>query len=128
MNMKNKKNQIVRLLCFIIGFLCMGAAVQAQMANKEEKELRLLVIGNSFSRNATLYLPRLAKEVGHKLVIQKAEISGASLKRHWDAVEVAEADPEDPKGRPYGGKSLKMLLREGKWDIITMQQASTYSA
>jgi len=128
MNMKNRKNQLVGLLCFIVGFLCIGDIVQAQVANKKEKELRLLVIGNSFSRNATLYLPQLAEEGRHKLVIQKAEISGASLKRHWDAVEVAEADPEDPKGRPYSGKSLRMLLRESKWDIITMQQASTYSA
>ncbi len=128
--MKYNKSQIISILCFVVGFLFIIDTVTAQAVNKYEKgkELRLLVIGNSFSRNATLYLPQLAAEGGHKLVIRKAEISGSPLKKHWDAVEAAEANPDDPKGRPYGGKSLKMLLMDGEWDIITMQQASTQSA
>jgi hypothetical protein len=39
-------------------------------------------------------------------------------------VEAAEKDPNDLKGKPYNGKSLKMLLSEGTWDIVTIQQAS----
>lgn len=129
-NMKYNKSQIASVLCFVIGFLLTMDIGKAQAVNKYEKgkELRLLVIGNSFSRNATLYLPQLAAEGGHKFVIRKAEISGSPLKKHWDAVEAAEANPDDPKGKPYNGKSLKMLLMNGEWDIITMQQASTHSA
>jgi len=89
--------------------------------------LRLLVIGNSFSRNATQYLPELAKAGGHDLIIGKAELSGARLSQHWEAVEAAEANPEDPKGKPYGRKSLRTILSQDKWDIVTIQQASTIS-
>ncbi|ADY51286.1 hypothetical protein Pedsa_0710 [Pseudopedobacter saltans DSM 12145] len=124
--MKHYKSYILSLLCFTIGILCIIYTVKAE--DEKGKELRLLVIGNSFSRNATLYLPQLAAEGGHKLVMQKAEISGSPLKMHWDAVEIAEVNPDDPKGKPYNGKSLKMLLMNGGWDIITMQQASTHSA
>lgn len=90
--------------------------------------LRLFVIGNSFSGNATRYLPRLAKEGGHALVLSRAEIGGAPLQTHWDAAAAAEANPDDPKGKPYGGKSLKTMLSNGTWDIVTIQQASYFSA
>ncbi|WP_353140670.1 DUF4886 domain-containing protein [Pseudopedobacter sp.] len=126
--MKYSKIPVISILCFIIGLLFTIDPVKAQVENKNEKEIRLLVIGNSFSRNATLYLPQLAVEGGHKLIIQKAEISGSPLKKHWELVEIAASNPDDPEGKPYKGKSLKMLLMDGKWDIVTLQQASTYSA
>jgi hypothetical protein len=90
--------------------------------------LHLFLIGNSFSQNATRYLPQMAAEGGHPLVIQRAELGGCSLKRHWEHAAAAEADSLDPKGKPYKGKSLKMLLAEGTWDIITLQQYSLHSA
>ncbi len=40
---------------------------------------------------------------------------------------LAETKPDDPAGRPYKGKSLQMLLSEGKWDIVTIQQYSMHS-
>ncbi|UFH53441.1 DUF4886 domain-containing protein [Spirosoma sp. KNUC1025] len=85
------------------------------------------MIGNSFSQNASKYLPQLSKEGGHELVIGRAEIGGSSLQRHWDHAEAAERNPDDPNGKPYGGKSLKMLLSEGVWDVVTIQQASILS-
>src|SRR5690606_17067374 len=72
-------------------------------------------------------LPDLAKEGGHELVIGRAELGGCSLERHWNHAAAAEADPEDPKGKPYKGKSLKMLLGEGTWDVVTLQQYSLLS-
>ncbi|GAB3957481.1 DUF4886 domain-containing protein [Spirosoma harenae] len=85
------------------------------------------MIGNSFSQNASKYLPELSKEGGHVLVIGRAEIGGSSLQRHWEHAEAAELNPDDPKGKPYNGKSLKMLLSDGVWDIVTIQQASILS-
>lgn len=90
--------------------------------------LRLFLIGNSFSQNATRYLPQMAAEGGHPLLIQRAELGGCSLQRHWDHAAAYEADSLDPKGKPYKGKSLKMLLSEGTWDIVTLQQYSMHSA
>jgi hypothetical protein len=90
--------------------------------------LRLFVIGNSFSQNATAYLPEIAKEKGKNLVIGRAELGGHSLEQHWKYAEAAEANPASPEGKPYKGKSLRTLLSEGKWNIVTIQQYSYLSA
>lgn len=90
--------------------------------------LRIFLIGNSFSQNASAYLPQITKEKGKQLIIGRAELGGHSLEQHWKYVEAAEANPEDPAGKPYKGKSLRTLLSEGKWDIVTLQQASYLSA
>lgn len=95
--------------------------------NGKQKTVRLFIIGNSFSQNAARFLPQFAKEQGHELVIGRAEIGGASMQRHWESVEAYEANPDDAAGKPYKGKSLKMLLAEGEWDVITIQQNSMNS-
>ena len=93
-----------------------------------QKTLRVFIIGNSFSGNATAYLPDIAKEKGKELIIGRAELGGCSLQRHWEYVEAAEANPKDSLGKPYKGKSLRMLLSEGTWDIVTIQQFSLHSS
>lgn len=89
--------------------------------------LHLFVIGNSFSQNATSFLPQMAKETGKNLIIGRAELGGHSLEQHWGYVEKFEKDSTDVKGKPYGGKSLKMLLSQGTWDVVTIQQYSYLS-
>lgn len=100
---------------------------QISYAQSPSDTLRLFLIGNSFSQNATRYLPQMAAGGNHPLVIQRAELGGSPLKRHWDHAAAFEADSLDPKGKPYNGKSLKMLLSEGTWDIVTLQQYSMHS-
>lgn len=92
------------------------------------RPLRLFVVGNSFSNNATRYLPALAQAGGHELVLAHAQTGGCSFERHWAAVEAALANPGDPKARIYGGKSLAECLGEGSWDVITFQQYSLHSS
>lgn len=94
----------------------------------QARTVRLFIIGNSFSQNAARYLPQMAKEGGHELIIGRAELGGHSFKQHWSYVEANEANAEDPKGRPYNGKSLRELVSAGTWDIITMQQYSAHSS
>jgi hypothetical protein len=94
----------------------------------QARTVRLFLIGNSFSQNASRYLPQLAKEGGHELIIGHAELGGHSLKQHWSYVEAAEANAADPKGRPYNGKSLRELLGAGTWDVVTIQQYSLHSS
>lgn len=101
---------------------------QVSIGQVAGKTLRLFIIGNSFSKNATAYLPNLVKENDHQLVIGRAELGGHSLQQHWEYAAAAEANTEDPKGKPYNGKSLRMLLSEGTWDVVTMQQFSYLSA
>jgi hypothetical protein len=95
-------------------------------AQDGNKTLRVFLIGNSFSQNATRYLPDLAKEGGHQLELGRAELGGCSLQRHWDSVAVNLRDTA--RGKAYGGRSLKELLSQGKWDIVTIQQYSLLSS
>ncbi|MVM35452.1 DUF4886 domain-containing protein [Spirosoma sp. HMF4905] len=119
--------QIRQQKVFLLLLLFSVKIAFAQPSTGKKQPLHLFLIGNSFSQNATRYLPQLSKEGGHELVIGRAEIGGSSLQRHWGHVEAAERNPDDPQGKPYGGKSLKMLLSEGVWDVVTIQQASILS-
>jgi hypothetical protein len=90
------------------------------------KTVRLLTIGNSFSGDATRFLPELAKAGGHTLVHQPMSVGGASLEVHWSKIQANEKDPQDPAGL-YGTRSLKETLKSGEWDVVTIQQASIKS-
>lgn len=87
--------------------------------------MNLFLIGNSFSGNATAYLPQLASEGGHELHIGRAEVGGCSLQRHWEHIEAAERG--DAEGGFYDGKSLRQLMAESVWDIVSIQQVSYLS-
>lgn len=91
------------------------------------RTLRLFVIGNSFSKNATHYLPQLAAAGGHDLILKTAQTGGCSLERHWKAAAAGMADPADPAANIYGGHSLRELLGTETWDVITLQQYSLLS-
>jgi hypothetical protein len=89
--------------------------------------VKLLTIGNSFSANATKYLPALAQAGGHKLIHKPIVVGGAPLELHAKKFQVNERDPADPAGLYTGGRSLKQMLRDDRWDYVTIQQASIKS-
>lgn len=112
----------------------------------EAKTVRILTIGNSFSRNATNYLDELAAAGGHTLIHQPLVIGGASFQVHADKAKKHEANPADKagiyapavapaageataKGKPVDkpGRGLKEHLTAEKWDYVTIQQASIKS-
>jgi hypothetical protein len=93
----------------------------------EPKTVRLFTVGNSFSNNATKYLPELAKAGGHTLVMRTASVGGAPLALHWGKAEAFEKDPTAPEGQYGNKKGLKEELRAAKWDVVTIQQASIQS-
>jgi hypothetical protein len=92
------------------------------------KTVRLFTVGNSFADNAVTYLGDIASAGGNTLIRGNATIAGGSLSNHWTAVEAFLADPNDPLGKPYSGLSLSEQLASGTWDVVTIQQASDYSA
>ena len=48
------------------------------------KELKVLTIGNSFADSVFVYLPEVAKSFPDcKLVLDRANLGGCSLLRHW---------------------------------------------
>lgn len=108
-----------KICLFLLFSICVS--VQAQT------KYRLFIIGNSFSQNAATFLPQLTKEGGIELETGRAELGGCSLEKHWSLVEIAEKDSTDPAGKAYKGKSLRQLLSEGTWDMVTIQQYSLLS-
>ncbi len=104
------------------------------------KELRVLAIGNSFSVCVTRNLPQMVASVpGNRIILTSAAIGGCSLERHWNEWSKAE---KDAKHAPYGVKvidsdnisaqksgkgNVNDLLKNNKYDIITIQQNSANS-
>ncbi len=99
-----------------------------------ESSLKILCIGNSFTHNATSYMPWLLERLnGDSICIGMLTRSGCSLKQHWtnhsDNVEDYEFMYSD------GGKWVKcdyvktfdLALMFFDWDIITLQQMSGWA-
>jgi hypothetical protein len=112
---------------YVRGFLTAVTILVLATSVAGARTLRLFVVGNSFSNNATRFLPELAKAGGHELIMGRAQTGGCSFERHWNAVEANLANADDPKGRIYGGKSLHDHISQGTWDVITVQQYSLHS-
>jgi hypothetical protein len=104
-----------------------AAAPSLVLAEPAPKTVRLLTVGNSFSRNATHYLDDLAKAAGDVLIHRPIVVGGASLELHWTKAEKHEQDPQDEQGRYAGGRSLKDELRAEPWGFVSIQQASIKS-
>ncbi len=89
------------------------------------KEISVLTIGNSFANSVFDYLPKVVESAGDKIILERANIGGCSLERHWRELEKSEADPTH---KPYDKKfNLREKLESRKWDYVTIQQVSTFS-
>src|SRR5207244_13219357 len=88
-----------------------NASAAEASSDAKGKTVRLFTVGNSFSQNAMKYLSDITDAAGDHLVLKAATIGGCPLEKHWALAEKAEADPKDPAGKPYGGKSLRELLQ-----------------
>ena len=117
------------------------------VTNDGGRPLKVLMVGNSFSESVLVELPKVAQATSNRLVLVNLMIGGCSLRRHWDNVVRSEADPKFhpyaievnwegetkvaktplAKVAPYAHGSLQDVVRAGKWDLITVQQASSDS-
>lgn len=104
----------------------LGAALLCCAVGVRAQELKVLTIGNSFADSVFEFLPKIVKSVPDcQLVLERANIGGCTLERHWREVLKSE---KDPKYKPYYGKfNLREKLTSKKWDIVTLQQASHQS-
>ncbi len=97
------------------------------------KTIKVLAIGNSFSQDAVeQYLFELAKTRGDSLVIGNAYIAGCSIDRHYDNLKSDKAEYAyrkivGGKRSELTGATLRTIIRDEQWDIITLQQASPLS-
>lgn len=99
----------------------------------KEKTLKVLAIGNSFSNDTTHFLEDVAKAEGFETVlVGNLYISGCTLQTH--AQNAAGNLPAYKFYMNYDGEwktiedcTLEYALKNQPWDIITMQQGSTWS-
>ena len=123
--MKQYRNVVI---CMCILLLLVGGAYAQQ------KTVRILAIGNSFSQDAVeQYLHELAEAEGISTIIGNMFIGGCSLERHVkNARDNAPAYAyrkigTDGKKREKGKMSLEAVLADEAWDYVSLQQASPFS-
>ena len=108
-----------------------------------KENLRILDIGNSYTTDATHYIPDIAKAAGTTTgySLYKATRSGGSFK-HWvDIYNESDNDKNYLKfvagdeidevatgtGNAGDGSFFRNALQNGKWDLILIHQASTHA-
>ena len=123
--------QMIHRLCSIVLFIVLLAP--AASAQNNDGVLRILAIGNSFSNDATEYLPALLGNMDVKDVeVARLYVGGCSLQRHMEFYNKEEAAYQFYTSKAGVNKwekaeelvTLQYALQLGEWDIITMQQAS----
>ena len=121
--------------------LQIGLVLSLGIGTLTAKELKVLMIGNSFSICVGNNLPQIVKSVpGHKLELTSAFIGGCTFERHSENLKKAEEDPDfkpysisfwnsDPKVKRMKGfkGNVNTLLKNNQYDIITIQQGSARS-
>lgn len=111
---------------FLILFSLIAVVADAHLKDT----LRVLAIGNSFSEDAVeQYLWELGKEAGVTFVIGNAYRGGWSLIGHWNDARTVAANTEyrkvtDGKRVHMGKHTLREIITDEPWDIITLQQVS----
>lgn len=96
------------------------------------KSLNILGIGNSFTEDATEYLPYIVKSAGlNNVTIARLIIGGGSLQQHLDLYKNNSAVHIFQVSTDQGGWStvssaypFKKAIEYADWDIITFQQVS----
>ena len=103
------------------------------LITSDAKVIKVLAIGNSFSQDAVeQYLYELAHAQGDSLVIGNAYIGGCSIDRHY--TNLIKDNALYAYRKVVGGVrserkkwTLKKIIRDEQWDIISLQQASQLS-
>ncbi len=98
-------------------------------AEENSGEIKLLMIGNSFSVNAYSYINQIAQAEGVNLTVANLNYPGCSLERHYRFF-MNDAD-EYGYSRSWGENiynySISKALADQEWDYISIQQVSGYS-
>jgi len=85
------------------------------------KHVKLLATGNSFTHNATAFLPAIVKAGGDTLTLKQITIAGAPIETHWKNIADFQAGATNAQACAWAA------LKAEKWDFVTFQQASINS-
>lgn len=121
-----------------------AASVMAIVSPAFAKQLKVLMVGNSFSVCVLQEMPKCAADAGVVLDLASLYIGGCPLEKHWANVKKAGDADFKPYSFSYNYASVKnkgdapvaqlgrktnilQALKADKWDIVTIQQASPKS-
>ena len=92
--------------------------------------MKILCIGNSFSQDAASYLSCAAANQEIEIYTENLYIGGCSLEQHYNNMVSGEKayELEINGQKTHINVSLNETLEKEKWDIVTVQQASHFSA
>lgn len=100
----------------------------------ETADVKVLAIGNSFTGNATTYLPQIlsSSDIPGKTLISRLILGGSSLEQHWNNHlsndDVYEFSFTSGSEWNNGGKSsIDNALALTDWDFVIIQQVSGLS-
>ena len=99
----------------------------------KDTPLKILAIGNSFTHNATVFMPRLINRLeGDSVCLATLTQSGCSLTMHWEnhyydspAYDMYYSDSNEWEKAEF--TTIDDALAVLDWDIIVIQQVSGYS-
>lgn len=126
------------LLLFVLILACIPANALTDVTYLGKQDsLKILAIGNSFSEDATEYIPVIARDMGIKsIVVGNMYIGGCTIATHAANAKANKADYKYYKNTTYGlmstgpytkNVSLETALKDEKWDIVTLQNSSVHS-
>ena len=103
-----------------------------------KQQLKVLSIGNSYSRDSLHYLSRLAKMAGEDIYPAYLYTGSCTLRMHANAAMYnvpiytyyTSNDTATTKENYFNGlksKTMAYALADEEWDVITIQQGVTYS-
>lgn len=92
-------------------------------------EIKLLMIGNSFSWNAYTYIQKIADSSSAKMVVGDICYPGCSLKQHKEFFETAAKvyGYEHTRRKSYSECDIDTALESDDWTHISLQQVSGYA-
>ena len=119
-------------------------AAMTTVSSAFAKQLKVLMIGNSFSVCVLKEMPQCAADAGVVLDLASLYIGGCPLDKHWANVEKSKDINFKPYSFSYSYASVKnnedapvaklsrktnipQALKADKWDIVTIQQVSSKS-
>lgn len=91
--------------------------------------MKILSIGNSFSEDAQRYIHQIAESNNDDIFCANLYIGGCSLERHYNNIvnDSAEYDYQVNGENTKTLISIKEALNKDNWDIVTVQQVSSFS-
>lgn len=121
-----------KILFLFVLFFCVTIHVNGQRTQKEK--LNILIIGNSFSRDAFSYVPAIMKDVYPSIQVEMEILykGGKALDAHWNSINnslndyiLDSWDREKEKWIIRENVLADSVISSGIWDLLILQEGSS---